>query len=180
MSCPCSESSSTNVSATGGVSVDDEVAQTEQHFLLDRAEQLQHGLHRHLLLRCGRELVERRLGIAIRAARASVDQRQRLIRSRDALAVRDPAQLLHELGQPWAREDERLAARPHGRQNLREIGCAEDEDEVRRRLLDQFQQGVPCCVRQLVRLVEDVHLVAAFRRLEDDAFAYLPDVVDPR
>ena len=48
----------------GGVVVDDEVAEAEERLLLDRAEQLQHGLHRDLALGRGGELVERRLGVA--------------------------------------------------------------------------------------------------------------------
>ena len=62
---------------------------------------------------------------------------------------------------------------------LREVGRAEDEDEVGRRLLDQLQERVPGGVGELVRLVEDVDLVAPLRRLEDDALADLADVVDP-
>src|SRR5438132_2845769 len=50
---------------------------------------------------------------------------------------------------------------------------------MRRRLLDQLEQRVPGGIRELVRLVEDVDLVAALRGLEDDAVADLADVVDP-
>jgi hypothetical protein len=71
-----------------------------------------------------------------------------------------------------------LTAGAHGRQDLRKVGGAEHEDEVRRRFLDQLQQGIPGGVRQLVRLVEDVHLVAPFGGLEDDALADLTDVID--
>src|SRR3712207_8598967 len=46
--------------------------------------------------------------------------------------------------------------------HLREVGRAEDEDEMRRRLLDHLQQRVPRSVGELVRLVEDVDLVAPF------------------
>ena len=60
-----------------------------------------------------------------------------------------------------------------------QVGGAEDEDEVRRRLLDQLQQRVEGGRGELVRLVEDVDLVAALGRLEDDALADLADVVDP-
>ena len=49
---------------------------------------------------------------------------------------------------------------------------------MRRRLLDQLQQCVPRSVRELVRLVEDVDLVTALDRLQDDAVADLADVVD--
>ena len=48
---PCSESSSTNVERAGRVAVDDEVAEPEQRLLLDRAEELEHGLHGDLAAR---------------------------------------------------------------------------------------------------------------------------------
>ena len=163
----------------GGVAVDDEVEQPEQRLLLDRAEHLQHRLHGDRPLAAGRELVERRLGVAVRAARRARDQRERLVGHVDLLGVRDPPELAHEIGQPRPREDEGLAARADGRQHLREVGRAEDEDEVGRGLLDQLQERVPGGVRELVRLVEDVDLVAPLRRLEHDAVADLADVVDP-
>src|SRR6185369_974258 len=50
--------------------------------------------------------------------------------------------------------------------------------EMGRRLLDQLQQRVEGGRGELVRLVEDVDLVAALGRLEDDALADLADVVD--
>ena len=62
--------------------------------------------------------------------------------------------------------------------HLREVGRAEDEDEVRRRLLDQLQQGVPGGRRQLVRLVDDVDLVAALGGLQHRALADLAHLVD--
>ena len=95
-----------------------------------------------------------------------------------AVAVRNPAQHLHELRQPRAREHERLAARPDRRQHLSEVRCTEDEDEVGRGLLDQLQQRIEGRIRELVGLVEDVDLVAPLDGLEDDALADLPDVVD--
>ena len=131
----------------GGVAVDDEIAEPEQRVLLDGAEQLQHRLHRDVPLGRGRELVERRHRVAVRAARAARDQRERLVGRVDAFRVRDHPQHLQQLLQPRPLEDERLAARPHRRQHLRDVGRAEDEDEMRRRLLDQLQQRVPRGVR---------------------------------
>ena len=161
-----------------GVAVDDEVAEPEERLLLDRAEQLQHRLHRDLALGRGGELVERRRRVAERAARRARDERERLRRRVDALALGDARHHGDEILQARPLEDERLAARAHGRQHLRQVGRAEDEDEMRRRLLDQLQERVPRRVRQLVRLVEDVDLVAALDRLEHDAVADLADVVD--
>ena len=92
--------------------------------------------------------------------------------------VGDAPQERHDVRQPGALEDERLAARAHRREHLLQLGRAEDEDEVGRRLLDQLQQRLPGGVGELVRLVEDVDLVATLDRLEDDALADLADVVD--
>ena len=64
-------------------------------------------------------------------------------------------------------------------EHLRHVGRAEDEDEVGRRLLDQLQERVEGGIRQLVRLVEDVDLVAPLDRLEHNTLADLADVVDP-
>ena len=161
-----------------GVAVDHEVAEAEERLLLDRAEQLEHRLHRDLVPGRGRELVERRDRVAVGAATAARDEREGLVGRVDSLGVGDLAQHLDEILQARPLEDERLAARTHGRQHLREVGGAEDEDEVRRRLLDQLQERVPGGVRELVRLVEDVDLVAPLHRLEDDAVADLADVVD--
>jgi hypothetical protein len=148
----------------GRVAVDHEIAQREERLLLDRPEQLEHRLHRDRAAGGGGELVERRLGVAVRAPGAARDERERLVGHVDPLGVGDEAQLLDEILQPRPLEDERLAARAHGRQHLREIRRAEDEDEVRRRLLDELQERVPRRVRQLVRLVEDVDLVAPLDR----------------
>ena len=163
----------------GRVAVDDRVAEAEERVLLDRAEQLQHGLDVDRVPGRRGELVEGRDGVAERAARAARDQRERRVGRLDLLGVGDPPQHPDELGQPRPGEDEGLAARAHGLQHLREVGRAEDEDEVGRRLLDQLQQRVPGGVRELMRLVEDVDLVATLGRLQDDAVADLADVVDP-
>ena len=162
----------------GGVAVDHEVAETEERLLLDRPEQLEHGLHRDLVAGGRRELVERRLRVAKCPASAARDERQRLVGHLDALGVRDQAQLLDEILQTRPLEDEGLAARADGGEDLREVGGAEDEDEMRRRLFDQLQERIPGGVRELVRLVEDVDLVAPLDRLEHHAVADLADVVD--
>ena len=178
MSCPCSASSSTNVSTPAVSPSITRSQQPEERVLLDGAEQLEHGRHRDLASRRGRELVERRDGVPEAPAGASRDEGERRLGSLDALAVRDSAKQPRQLAESGPFEHERLAARPDRREHLREVGRAEDEDEMGRRLLDQLQQGVEGGVRELVRLVEDVDLVASLDRLEDDVLADLADVVD--
>ena len=92
--------------------------------------------------------------------------------------VGDAAEQGDELGETRALEHERLAARPNSRNHLPEVGRAEDEQEVGRRLLDELQKRVPGRIGELVRLVEDVHLVATLDGLQNDALADLADVVD--
>ena len=177
-SCPCSARSSRNCSAPA-CPCRPPGRRAGTGLFLDGAKELEDGLDGHLIAGGRCQLVERRLGVPVRASRASGDQRQYCVGRLDALRVRDPPQLPDQLGEPRPREDERLAPRPDGREHLRDVGGAEDEDEVGRRLLDQLQECVEGCIRQLVRLVEDVDLVAALDRLEHDALADLPDVVDP-
>ena len=163
----------------GRVAVDDEVAEPEERLLLDRAEELQHRLHRHVPLGRRRELVEGRHRVAEAAAGGAGDERERCLGHLDALTFGDGLEVAHDLGEPRSRQHERLAARADGREHLLQLGRAEDEDEVGRRLLDQLQERVERSVGELVRLVEDVDLVAALDRLQDDALADLADVVDP-
>ena len=163
----------------GRVLVDDQVAEPEERLLLDGAEQLEDGLHRHFAVGGRGELVERGDRVAEAPARAARDQREGRVGRFELLAVGDLPEELRELRQARPREEERLAAGAHGPEHLVELGRAEDEDEVRRRLLDQLQERVPRGVGELVRLVEDVDLEAALDRLEDDVLADLADVVDP-
>ena len=163
----------------GGVAIDDEIAETKERLLLHRAEELQHGLHGHFVLSRRSELVERRHRVAVRATCAAGDQRERLVRRVDPFAVGDATEHAHQLGETRPLEDERLTPRPNGGQDLREIGRAEHEYEMRGRLLDQLQERVPRGVGELMRLVEDVDLVPPLRGLQDDALADLSDVVDP-
>ena len=163
----------------GRVAVDDQVAEAEERLLVDRPEKLEDGLDGDLAVGRGRKLVERRDRVAEAPTCAAGDQRERGVRGLDLLSVGDQAQELRQLGEAGPREEERLAARAHRGEDLVELGRAEDEDEVRRRLFDQLQERVPGGIRQLVRLVEDVDLEAALDRLEDDVVADLADVVDP-
>ena len=94
----------------GGVAVDDQVAEAEERLLVDRTEQLEHRLNGDLPVCGGRELVERRDGVAEASARAARDQRKGGVGRLDPLAVGYAAQELGQLGEPRAREEEGLAA----------------------------------------------------------------------
>ena len=57
-----------------------------------------------------------------------------------------------------------LASRDDGRQNLVLLGRGQDEDDVRRRLLERLQESVEGLLREHVNLVDDKHLVATYLR----------------
>ena len=123
------------------VAVDDHVADPEQRLLLDGADELEHRLRVDRAVRRGGELVEGRHRVPERAARAAGDQRQRRVGCLDPLAVHHAPKQGDELRQPRPLEDERLAARADGLEHLPELGRAEDEEEVGRRLLDELEAG---------------------------------------
>ena len=162
-SCPWSASSSTNRRRPAGVAVHDQVADAEERLLLDGAEQLEDALDRDRPSVAAAswssvDTASRKLPRALRATSASAASGASIFSASATVP-----QELRQLGQPRPREHERLAARADGREHLRELGRAEDEDEVGRRLLDQLEERVESSVRELVRLVEDVDLVAALR-----------------
>ena len=161
-----------------GVAVDDHVAEPKQRVLFDRPDELENGLGIDRAVRCGGKLVERRDRVSERSVRAPGDQREGGVLGLDPFSLGYAPKEHDELGEPRALEDERLAARAHGRDDLDEIGGAEDEEEMGRGLLDQLEERIPSGVRQLVRLVEDVDLVTPLDGLQHDALPNLADVVD--
>ncbi len=128
---------------SGRVPVDDGVAEAEEGVFLDPADQLEHVLDGDRAAGGGGELIEGRDGIAKRAVGAAGDQRQGGVGCVDALALAHAAQHRHELLESRPLKDERLAARAHGGEDARQVGGAEDEDEVGRGLFDQLQKRIP-------------------------------------
>ena len=112
---------------SGRVAVDDHVAEPQQRLLVDRADELEDGLRVDRVVRRRGELVERRDRVAERAARGARDERESRVLRLDPLALCDAAQQCHDLGQSRPLEDERLAARAHGRDHLTQLRRAEDE-----------------------------------------------------
>ena len=96
----------------------------------------------------------------------------------DPLGGGDPVEHLGDLLDRGALEVEALAAVGDRRHHLVGLGRGEDEDGVRRRLLERLEEGVPGLFGQHVRLVEDVDLPAAAGRRVGDPLAQVADVVD--
>ena len=71
-----------------------------------------------------------------------------------------------------------MGPRPDGADHLVGLGRGEHELDVRRRLLDELQQGVEALRGDHVRLVDDVDLVAAGHRREERSLAQVASIVD--
>ena len=83
------------------------------------------------------------------------------------------------VARPQPGEVETLAARENRLRHLQRLGGGEDEDHVRRGLLQRLQQGVEGVGGQHVDFVDDVDLAGQHRRRVADRLAQLADVVDP-
>src|SRR5215472_16988169 len=70
-----------------------------------------------------------------------------------------------------------VGPRPDGRDDLFRLGGREDGLQVRRRLLDELEQGVEALLRHHVRLVDDVDLVAPGDRGVEGALPQVAGVV---
>ena len=92
------------------VVVDHHVAETEEGLLVDRADELEHGLRVDGVVRRGGELVEGRDRVAEGAACGARDEGERRVLRLDAFAVGHSPEQRHDLGQPRPLEREGLAA----------------------------------------------------------------------
>ena len=156
----------------------DGVDQLRQDLIVDNAEDRlgRRRIDRAIARR--RQLVERRDRIAKRAARVPRNQPQRVIVGLDALSVTNPPQRLEQLVGRRAQERKRLAATTHRVGQAVRLGRAENEDHVRRRLLQRLQERVGRVGRQRMGLVEDVDAIATQHGLLIDAIANIADVID--
>ena len=156
----------------------DGVDQLRQNLIVNNAEDRlgRRRIDRTIARR--RQLVERRDRIAKRAARVPRNQAQRVIVGLDALSVTNPPQRLEQLVGRRAQERKRLAATTHRVGQAVRLGRAENEDHVRRRLLQRLQERVGRVGRQRMGLVEDVDAIATQHGLLVDAIANVADVID--
>src|SRR5438270_3668864 len=75
-------------------------------------------------------------------------------------------------------ENELLAPADDRQRNLLRVGGAEDEYDVRRRLLERLEQRVERRLGEHVRLIDDVDLFRAESRREVDLLAQVADLID--
>ena len=141
-------------------------------------ERLLRGFERYVVAAGGPELVEQVHRVAQRAGRFAGDQPQRVVADRDAFGVGDRAQPPNDVVDGHAAEVVALAAAEDGRFERFGVGGGEDEDDVRGRLFERFEQRVGGRAGQLVHLVDQIDLEAGGAGLVVGALAQLADVVD--
>lgn len=140
-------------------------------------------LHRQLVshpIRIGPtdQLVEHAQRVTHRPRTGPDHERQRGRLDRDALSLTKGRHVVGERLRRDQAERVVMGAGPDGADHLVGLGGGEDELEVRRRLLDQLQQGVEALRGHHVRLVDDVDLVAALDRREEGPLTQVARVVD--
>ena len=146
--------------------------------MADETEDLAHALCRDCPFGERRALVEDGQRIAHAAVGLYRDHREGLVLGLHLHLCRDVAQAALDLLDSDALEVVALAARLDGRRDLMGLRRRENEDDVRRRLLERLQERVERLGRQHVDLVDDVDLVAAIDRRELDRLAQVADLVD--
>ncbi len=122
-------------------------------------------------------LVEEGEGVAEGAVALACDEHERLSLGLDRLLGADLLQPSYDLRHGDAPEVEPLRPREDRREDLVRLGGGEDEEDVRRRLLQRLQERVEGALREHVDLVEDVDLLLRALGRDADGVAQLADVV---
>ena len=138
-----------------------------------------HGVaHRRGVYRFRRgALVEQRKAVAHAAVGKAAQKLRRVRREIDALLLRNIGETLGDRVAVEPPEAVALAAGEDRGKNFMELRCCENEHEMLRRLLQNFQQSVERRFGEHVHLVDDVHALANRGRREDRLVAQHAHIV---
>jgi hypothetical protein len=161
-----------------GVAVDTGIQNGQQEPSIDQVQHLGHLLVGHLGTAVGDQLVEQRLGIAHRAVGLACDGEQARIRNLHLLGRADQLEPVDDLSRADAAQVVALAARHHGEGDLLRVGRREDEEALRRRLLECLEQRVEGRRREHVHLVHHEDPVLARGSRVADRRDHLAHVID--
>src|SRR5690606_21325499 len=114
-------------------------------------------------------LIEIRLGVSHRSLAGTGDLVKGIVLDLDALRIGDQLEAVVDLLPRDRAEEELLTARANSFGNLLQLGCRHNEDDVRRRLFERFQQGIEGMARQLMDLIDDENLKAVAGGRDVDA-----------
>jgi hypothetical protein len=166
----------------GGAPIGDDIEHGNQLVLGDEAERLAHALRGHAAVAHRQHLIGDAQASRIdpSAARAIAASASGSAVIASAPRTRDKRSRIS--AGPIRLKSKRCSRLRTGRRRLRDflrLGRREDEDDARRRFLENLEQRVPCFTREHVRFVDDVHLVAfVARRGVHRALAELTRIVD--
>ena len=161
-----------------GVAGDDGIGNLLQQLLRDHSQQVAHLLFLHLLAAKRNRLVQQRLPVAQAPLGGARDGAQCPFSNENLLFARDQLQSLENLPEADGAEVEVLATGKDGPGHLVQLGRSQDEDHVRRRLFQGFQQRVESLGGQHMNFIDDKHLVAVPRRPVSDALPQFPNLVN--
>src|SRR5256714_4917228 len=122
--------------------------------------------------------VQHALGIPKGALGVACDRIERGRISVQLLLLDDVRELRDDTFLRDAAEVEALRSRHDGGRDLLRLGRSENEHRVRRGFFEGLQERIERFGRELVRLVDDVHLVLPGRRSETDLIAKVAHLVD--
>ncbi len=162
----------------GHVTGGEVIGQREDLLTLDCAKQLQNVADDDPAITIGGELVEQAQGVAVAAVCGARDQVERLRRGVDALLGADPIEDLGEVRNARLAQGEVLEARTNGGQDVPRVRRAQDDHQMRRRLLQRLQQGAGGALLDLVSLVHDRHAKAGGHRRVAHRLEPLAHLVD--
>ena len=162
-----------------GVFGDDKIGELKKRVLVDHVQHLPHGVVGQRLAAERNDLVENALCIPHRTVALARDGEQRGVIGLDLLERADVPQLRDDVVDGDAPEIVALAAGDDGGGKLVGFGGRENEERMRRRFLQRFQQGVEGALGQHVHFVDDVHLVFLPARHETHRIADRADLLHP-
>jgi len=148
-----------------------------QHAAVNQIQQLGDALVFHLAAAAGDELVEQSERIAQRAVARPRHFQQAGARYLDGFGLGDFCQPRRDFRRGNAPQVVALAARGYGEGNLLGIRGAEQEQALRRRLFQRFEQRVEGRPREHMHLVHDEDAPLARRGVDVNRFDDLADIV---
>ena len=103
---------------------------------------------------------------------------QRVLGGRYTFLRSHVLQVVDDIRNGYSLEVIHLAAAEDSWQHLVLLGCGENEDRIRGRLLERLQEGVERTGREHVHLVDDIHAVLAYLRRYTHLVDQVADVLD--
>ncbi len=165
----------------GGVLARDRVHDVEEQVAAHEAEYGRDVLRGDVSGGERHDLIERAQAVAQAALRRPREQRQGRVVDADLLSRRDVAQPVDDRLEADRLQLEHERPRLDCLRHLVELGRRHHEDDVRRWLLDGFEERVEGVLREAVDFVDDERLVPVAHRPQAEAFDDgLADFVDPR